>query len=88
MVSALHERQAALGARQMTFMSHGGAQAQPGSLCHPTPPFVLTAQPQNNDVTDIIIDDSPAPMEVEEAPNVHDCELHPHARRVRLVSVI
>lgn len=31
-------------------------------------------QPQNNDVTDIIIDDSPAPMEVEEAPNVHDCE--------------
>lgn len=25
-------------------------------------------------MTDIIIDDSPAPMEVEELPNVHDCE--------------
>jgi hypothetical protein len=32
-------------------------------------------QQQNNDVTDIIIDESPAPMEVEELPNVQDCEL-------------
>lgn len=38
--------------------------------------YMLTPQQQqNNDVTDIIIDDSPAPMEVEEAPNVHDCKL-------------
>ena len=53
------------------------AQAQPCGLCHTVPSlYTLTSQqqPQNNDVTDIIIDDSPAPMEVEEAPNVHDCK--------------
>ncbi|KAL1410390.1 ubiquitin-specific protease ubp15 [Vanrija albida] len=31
-------------------------------------------QQQQNDVTDIIIDESPAPLEVEELPNVHDYE--------------
>lgn len=37
---------------------------------------MLTAicHPPKGDVTDIVIDESPAPMEVEELPNVHDCE--------------
>lgn len=67
----------ALGAHHMTFTSHGEAQAQPCGLCHTSlhSLYMLTPQQQqNNDVTDIIIDDSPAPMEVEEAPNVHDCK--------------
>jgi hypothetical protein len=38
---------------------------------HFTHPF---QQQQTNDVADIIIDQGPAPMEVEELPNVHDCE--------------
>lgn len=36
-------------------------------------------------MTDIIIDDSPAPMEVEELPNVHDCEWQLFDPRVRAV---
>ena len=37
---------------------------------------MLTLQPpqSQNDVTDIIIDDAPGAMEVEELPNVHERE--------------
>ena len=45
-------------------------------------------QQPNEDVTDIIIDESPAPVEVDELPSVHDREsfvsiLHHQASKVR-----
>lgn len=41
-------------------------------------PALTRLQQQQNEVTDIIIDETPAPMEVEEMPNVHDRKLAAH----------